>query len=117
MSSTKMRLKWGRITGMAVLCAGAAFTATIMLNAAADQTPPTPTGLPACVNEDQAQPDCYWDASERGNGTGIDFAVVDGFVYRDPSNGTVPYCTPAIADRGGICWGEPYVDHSTNGGE
>lgn len=41
--------------------------------------------IPACVNEDGStadgyQPVCYWDASERGNGMGVSYVLVDGEV-------------------------------------
>lgn len=35
--------------------------------------------LPACQTEDEAG-FCYWDASERGNGEGVSFYVIDGLV-------------------------------------
>jgi hypothetical protein len=36
--------------------------------------------LRACESEDSWE-NCYWDASERGNGQGLDFIVFNGAVY------------------------------------
>lgn len=36
--------------------------------------------LPRCESEDQLS-NCYWDASEQGNGKGTDFVVIDGVVF------------------------------------
>lgn len=41
--------------------------------------------LPACEMEDSDN--CYWDASERGNGQGKDFKTLDGVTYY--ADGTV----------------------------
>jgi len=35
--------------------------------------------LPPCASEDSDN--CYWDASERGNGQGTDFVALNGMVY------------------------------------
>ena len=35
--------------------------------------------LPACQYEDVTN--CYWSASEQGNGQGMDFFTLDGNVY------------------------------------
>lgn len=36
--------------------------------------------LPPCETED-AEYNCYWDASEQGNGQGTDFIVFEGQVF------------------------------------
>lgn len=41
--------------------------------------------LSPCLTEDQVT-DCYWDASERGNGTGTDFIILDGWVWYPGEN-------------------------------
>lgn len=56
--------------------------------------------LPPCEFEDSQN--CYWDASERGNGVGNDFIDVDGVVtYTTPE--VVTYVAPA-----------PVVQHVAN---
>ena len=47
--------------------------------------------IPPCATEDSVG--CYWDADSRGNHTGTDIVVLP--------------CTDAIANAGGICYGEP----------
>lgn len=37
--------------------------------------------LAPCPNDSDVEVDCYWDASERGNGQGHDFVVRDGVIY------------------------------------
>lgn len=81
------------------------------LNVATEPSGVADTGLPPCTVEDQVQPDCYWDSSERGNGEGLDFVVINGTVtYEDGSTLDVsdemlPPCTDAIADAKGMCFG------------
>ena len=41
--------------------------------------PNTAEALPACETEDSAN--CFWDASERGNGSGVDFHDINGVAY------------------------------------
>ena len=90
--------------------------------------------LPPCPTEDST--DCWWDATVHGNGLGHSFVNYDGSwqiieipatehltgvsvtVHEDTGGytpaefhtfdwTTVPICTDAIADAGGVCWGEP----------
>lgn len=51
--------------------------------------------LPPCQTEDSEG--CYWDADTMGNGLGSDVVSIPD----------VPRCTDAIADNGGVCYGEP----------
>lgn len=79
-----------------------------------DQAPwyvaPTPfpdLTLTPCAQEDSVN--CYWDAAQMGNGEGTSFVNIDGTYYypTDDEWGGVPACTPALADAGGVCHGEP----------
>lgn len=83
---------------------------------------PAPTveaPLPPCASEDiEGAPDCYWDASVQGNGTGDSFVWLDGFVIYDepatePVPEVIPACTDAIADAGGVCQGPLVTTEST----
>jgi hypothetical protein len=94
--------------GLFALTTGLAIWA---LNVATEPSGVADSGLPPCVEEDSVQIDCYWDASERGNGEGLDFIVIGGILtYEDGStvdyrHELLPPCTDAIADAGGSCFG------------
>ncbi|UVT31369.1 hypothetical protein SEA_MARCIE_107 [Microbacterium phage Marcie] len=48
-------------------------------------TSPNPPALPACETEDSDN--CWWDATEHGNGEGLSFVVIEGEVtYLAPTN-------------------------------
>lgn len=48
-------------------------------------TSPNPPALPACETEDSDN--CWWDATEHGNGEGLSFVVIEGEVtYLAPMN-------------------------------
>ncbi len=111
-SSTNFRVRWVEvILTLAVMGLTAALT-FVVLEQLSDETPTYPPDTTAphctdaiadaegicygeplepCITEDQVEPDCYWDSSVRGNGTGWNFIVLDRTVY--------------------------YVGHSTNGGK
>lgn len=62
-----------------------AILATAALVATSGFCAPEPAPLPTytlapCADEGQ-ETDCYWDASEMGNGTGQDFIVFQGQVF------------------------------------
>lgn len=74
---TRFVIYWSRIIGMILLgvLLFAFVYGMLMFYVPSDTIVLTP-----CVTEDQST-DCYWDASTRGNGDGVDFIVHDGFIY------------------------------------
>ncbi len=75
-----MKRKLAAVAAAVVVAVGAGGAAT-------DTNTETLT-LEPCKTEDQVKPDCYWDASDRGNGEGADFVVIDGWVYYPGENVT-----------------------------
>ncbi len=61
--------------------------------------PPAGMSLPPCAQEDSVPPGgCSWDASERGNGAGADFWVIQdsqrGVCYTYPDHVGMNVCIP-----------------------
>lgn len=86
-SDTRIQLNgWGPLVGylgfvaLIVAVVIGAFIGTAMVD-----TSPNPPALPACETEDSDN--CWWDATEHGNGAGLSFVVIEGEVtYLAPTN-------------------------------
>lgn len=65
-----------------VIVVGLGVLGTIIVTSEARE--PLPPALPACATEDSDN--CWWDATEQGNGEGLSFVVIDGeVIYLAPT--------------------------------
>jgi hypothetical protein len=69
--------KWWPIYAWFIFCASVGIV-IYMVVADFENTPPEPGILLPCVTEDSDN--CWWDATEHGNGEGLSFVVIDGKV-------------------------------------
>lgn len=101
------RVRWGALVAQVALGIVLALMAQWALTILTDPPAPvpTPTSLPACETEDSTG--CYWDAQTMGNGRGQDVVTLEPEPEVNEDHGGLPACTDAIADAGGMCWGEP----------
>lgn len=85
-SDTRIQLNgWGPlVVYLSALAAIGTVIVGVGIGMSIDRSP-NPPALPACETEDSDN--CWWDATEHGNGEGLSFVVIEGEVtYLAPTN-------------------------------